>query len=116
MPGSLRTGQSALAADAALLLAHVPSRRAAQTSAQNNAKIHLEEIPSGSERVKAQARSWPSTSTCAVQALAQMSLGTSEPLRVVLDGAQSRAVPQATVDHRINGQEVRDRGCKQAPL
>lgn len=45
-----------------------------------------------------------------------MSFGTSEPLRVVLDGAQSRAVPEATVDHRIDGQEVRDRGCKQVPL
>lgn len=51
-----------------------------------------------------------------VFALAQMWLGTSEPLRVVLDGAQSRAVPQATVDHRINGQKVRNRGCEQVPL
>lgn len=71
-------------------------------------------LPSGSEQIKAPARPRPCAS--AVHTLAQMSLGTSEPLRVVLDGAQSRAVPEATVDHRIDGQEVRDRGCKQVPL
>lgn len=64
--------------------------------------------------VKAQTHYWAGTSK--VRTLAQMSLRTSEPFRVVLDGAQSRAVPEATVDDRINGQEVRDRGCKQIPL
>lgn len=45
-----------------------------------------------------------------------MSVGTSEPLGVVLDGAQSGTVPKATVDNRINGQEVCHCGCKQIPL
>lgn len=48
--------------------------------------------------------------------VAHMSVGTSEPLGVMLDSAQSRTVPEATVDHRINGQEVCNRGCKQIPL
>lgn len=63
---------------------------------------------------KAQTRHGAGTGK--VHTLAQMSLGTSEPFRVVLDSAQSRAVPEAPVDHRINGQEVRDRGCEQIPL
>lgn len=42
--------------------------------------------------------------------------GTSEPLGVVLDGAQSGNVPEAAVDHRINGQEVCHRGGKQVPF
>lgn len=44
------------------------------------------------------------------------SAATSEPLGVMLDGAQSWTVPKAAVDDRINGQEVCHRGCKQIPL
>lgn len=45
-----------------------------------------------------------------------MSVGTSEPLGVMLDGAQSGTVPKAAVDHRINGQKVCNCGCKQISL
>lgn len=76
--------------------------------------MYEKELPSGQMRNKAQTHCRAGAGEA--HTLAQMSLGTSEPFRVVLDGAQSRAVPEATVDHRINGQEVRDRGCKQIPL
>lgn len=41
---------------------------------------------------------------------------TSEPLGVMLDGAESGTVPEASVDHRVDGKEVRHRRCKQTPL
>lgn len=63
--------------------------------------VNKKDLPSGKMHVKAQTHYRAGTSK--VRTLAQMSLRTSEPFRVVLDGAQSRAVPEATVDDRING-------------
>lgn len=41
--------------------------------------------------------------------------GTFEPLGVVFDGAESRAVPKAAVDDSIDGQEIRHRGREEHP-
>ena len=41
---------------------------------------------------------------------------TSKPLGVVFDGAQSQALPQAAVNHCVDGQEVSDGGGEQIPL
>lgn len=41
---------------------------------------------------------------------------TSEPLGVVLDGPEGRVVSETSVDHRVDGQEVRHGGREQVPL
>lgn len=40
---------------------------------------------------------------------------TFEPLGVVFNSAQGRAVPQAAVDDGVDGQEICHRGCEEHP-
>lgn len=56
------------------------------------------------------------SSATSVRQSGQSEFSTSEPLGVVFDGPQGRALPQAAVDDGINGQEVCHCGGEEAAL